>query len=121
MITTWSSGEPNTFMPDAILTELSVLIHHHPWWRARTRLVMAILKRHSINPPDRILDAGCGWGVTLDALEQRGYQASGLDVSRQALERLNRPDRSLIEADLTQSFGLAVPALPVFGEFWPST
>ena len=72
-----------------------------------TRLVMAILERHAIAPPARILDAGCGWGVTLEALEQRGFRATGLDVSRQALERLDHPDRPLIEADLTRPLAAA--------------
>ena len=101
MITTWSQGEPDGFMPEAILTELSALIRRHPWWQARARLVGSILEQHAISPPARILDAGCGWGVTLEALEERGYKASGMDVSRQALERLDGPDRQLIEADLT--------------------
>jgi SAM-dependent methyltransferase len=105
MITTWSQGEPDAFMSEAILTELSALIRDHPWWQARTRLVMSILERHAVGPPARILDAGCGWGVSLEALENQGYRAVGLDVSRRALERLDRPDRPLIEADLTTPFG----------------
>jgi SAM-dependent methyltransferase len=48
------------------------------------------------------MDAGCGWGVTLDSLEKDGYDAIGLDQSRRALERIDRPDRSLVEADLNQ-------------------
>ena len=31
-----------------------------------------------------------------------GYEATGLDQSRLRLEQLDRPDRSLIEADLNQ-------------------
>ena len=38
-------------MPEAILTELSALIRRHPWWQARTRLVLAILEQHAIAPP----------------------------------------------------------------------
>jgi SAM-dependent methyltransferase len=109
MITTWSQGEPDGFMPEAILTELPALIRRHPWWQARARLVGSILEHRAISPPARILDAGCGWGVTLEALEDRGYKASGMDVSRQALERLDGPDRQLIEADLT--FPLDPPAV----------
>ena len=105
MITTWSRGAADGFMPEAILTELSVVIHRHPWWQARTRLVLSILSRNGISPPACVLDAGCGWGVTLEALENHGYRASGLDVSRQALERLDRRDRQLIEADLTCPLG----------------
>jgi 2-polyprenyl-3-methyl-5-hydroxy-6-metoxy-1,4-benzoquinol methylase len=104
MIERWSQGEPDSFMAEAILTELSALIHRHPWWRARTRLVLSLLRRHTINPPARVLDAGCGWGVTLEALERHAYRASGLDVSLRALERLDQSDRHLIEADLTRPF-----------------
>jgi SAM-dependent methyltransferase len=114
MITTWSQGEPGTFMPEAILTDLSALIRRHPWWQARTRLVLSILKRYAIAPPARVLDAGCGWGTTLDALEQRGYQPTGVDVSRQALEHLDRPDRMLIEADLTCEFAPTAVAQSAF-------
>ena len=35
MITTWSQGEPDAFMPGAAVTELSGLIRRHPWWQAR--------------------------------------------------------------------------------------
>ena len=52
--------------------------------------------------------------MTLEALEERGYRASGLDVSRQALERLDRPDRPLIEADLTRPFDPAAVAHAAF-------
>jgi SAM-dependent methyltransferase len=65
-------------------------------------LTLALLDRLGIRPPARVLDAGCGWGVTLDALERRGYRADGMDISRRALERLDRPGRALIEADLTR-------------------
>ena len=49
-----------------------------------------------------MLDAGCGWGTTLEALEARGYRAVGADISRKALELLDRPGRDLVEADLTK-------------------
>jgi SAM-dependent methyltransferase len=114
MITTWSQGEPDGFMPEAILTELSALTRRHPWWQARTRLVVSILSQNAVLPPAQVLDAGCGWGVTLEALEERGYRATGLDVSRQALERLDRPDRRLIEADLTCPLGPTAVAHAAF-------
>ena len=49
-----------------------------------------------------MLDAGCGWGTTLEALERAGYRATGADISRRALERLDRPGRELVEVDLTK-------------------
>ncbi|HZW29660.1 MAG TPA: class I SAM-dependent methyltransferase [Isosphaeraceae bacterium] len=102
MITTWSSGLADAHMDEGILVQLGVLIRRHPWWWARTRLTLALLDRLGIRPPARVLDAGCGWGVTLESLERAGYQAIGLDVSRSMLERLDRPGRALIEADLAQ-------------------
>jgi SAM-dependent methyltransferase len=114
MITTWSQGAPDDFMPEGILTELSALVRRHPWWQARARLVVSILKQNTISPPAQVLDAGCGWGVTLEALEGRGYRATGLDVSRQALVRLDRPDRRLIEADLTCPLGPTAVAHAAF-------
>jgi SAM-dependent methyltransferase len=89
-------------MSESILVELGAEIRRHPWWRARARLTLALLVQAGVRPPARVLDAGCGWGVTLDHLERGGYRAVGLDISRRALQRLDRPGRRLIEADLTQ-------------------
>ena len=105
MITTWSRGEPAGFMPEGILIRLAHQVRRHPWWQARARLVLAILRRAGLEPPAQVLDAGCGWGVTLEVLEAAGYGVSGLDISRRALERLDRPGRRLIEADLTRLDG----------------
>jgi SAM-dependent methyltransferase len=93
-------------MAEEILLELGERIRVHPWWIARASLTLALLERSGVHPPSRVLDAGCGWGVTLEALERRGYRAAGLDVSRRTLELLDRPGRRLIEADL------AVPPPP---------
>lgn len=101
MIETWSTGQPDEGMAEAILLDPRETIRRHPWWLARARLTLALLKQAGVDPPATVLDAGCGWGVTLDALERGGYRATGLDVSRRALECLDRADRSLIEADLT--------------------
>ncbi len=102
MIERWSTGAPDGEMSDAMLIGLASEIERHPWWRARARLTMALLDREALHPPATVLDAGCGWGVTLDALERRGYRAAGLDVSAGALGRLDRAGRRLIAADLTQ-------------------
>jgi SAM-dependent methyltransferase len=102
MIVTWSRGDPSQNMPEEILADLGPIIRRHPWWQARARLTLALLEQQGIRPPATILDVGCGWGVTLDHLERRGYRVTGLDIARRALELLDRPDRTLIEADLTQ-------------------
>ena len=102
MITIWSGGRPETNMDEQILIDLRDNVARHPWWLARADLVLALLKKLSIFPPATILEAGCGWGINLEALEAAGYQITGLDVSRKMLDRLDRPDRRLVEADLIQ-------------------
>ena len=58
--------------------------------------------RLGVAPPARVLDAGCGWGTTLDGVERAGYRAVGADISRRALAELDRPGRELVELDLTR-------------------
>ncbi|WP_165064775.1 class I SAM-dependent methyltransferase [Paludisphaera rhizosphaerae] len=91
-------------MSEEILMRTGDAVRRHPWWTARARLTLALLKRYGIRPPNRVLDAGCGWGVTLESLETAGYEAIGLDVSPQILGRLDTPGRRLVEADLTQAW-----------------
>jgi len=102
MIRTWSEGSADVHMPEEILVDLGASIDRHPWWKARSKLTIALLDQLEIRPPARLLDAGCGWGTTLAALEAAGYRAAGMDISRRMLERLDRPDRELFVADLTR-------------------
>ena len=102
MIKTWSRGNANDCMSEDMLTELAGVIRGHPWFRARTKFCLGLLQRLHVRPPARVLDAGCGWGINLEALEQRGYRAVGLDISERMLRRLDRPGRELIAADLGQ-------------------
>lgn len=102
MIQKWSEGVADDNMSEDILTDLTHIIQRHPWWHARSKLVKILLGQLGIQPPARILDAGCGWGVTLAALEDAKYEVTGCDISRRALERLDRPSRQLVEADLTK-------------------
>jgi 2-polyprenyl-3-methyl-5-hydroxy-6-metoxy-1,4-benzoquinol methylase len=104
VITTWSEGCAERNMAESILVDLADLVRAHPWWRARARLTLALLERLGVRAPARVLDAGCGWGTTLEALERCGYQAAGMDISRRTLERLDhdRPGRELYVADLAR-------------------
>lgn len=105
MIETWCSGDAELGMSEQILLDqvsLSDTLSKHPWYAARAKLALALLRSAGVRPPAHVLDAGCGWGVNLDALEAAGYRVVGLDVSRETLERLDRPHRTLVEADLTQ-------------------
>ena len=101
MIRTWSEGRADDNMAESILVDLAAAVGRHPWWAARSRLTLRLLASLGIHAPARVLDAGCGWGTTLEALERAGYRAAGMDVSRRALERLDGPGRDLIVADLT--------------------
>lgn len=101
MIRRWSRGVADGHMAEEILVRTGDAVRRHPWWSARARLTLTLLRRLGIRPPARVLDAGCGWGVTLEALESVGYRAAGLDVSPRILARLDRPGRDLIEADLS--------------------
>ena len=103
MITVWSRGVADDNMPEKMLLETLEKVRRHPWYAARAKLVLATLRRHGVLAPAQIMDVGCGWGVTLEMLEAAGYAASGLDISRQILERIDRPNRRLFEADLSQS------------------
>jgi SAM-dependent methyltransferase len=102
MIETWSKGEADANMPQELLVDLYEKVNRHPWWAARARLARRLLDVHGVQPPASVVDVGCGWGTNLVALEQAAYQVTGLDISRRALEIIERPGRRLIEADLTQ-------------------
>ena len=65
-------------------------------------LTRALLEKLGVDRSARVLDAGCGWGVTLVRLERSGFHVDGLDISKRALEALDRPGRLLIQADLAQ-------------------
>ena len=102
MIVQWSSGSAEDSMWEDILSSLAGTVSRHPWFQARARMSVALLRELGVLPPARILDAGCGWGTNLLALERAGYRPIGLDISGRSLERLDRPGRELIQADLTQ-------------------
>lgn len=110
MITSWSMGSPSEGMDEAILVEFAQIIGRHPWWKARADLVRELLKSLGIVPPAALLEAGCGWGTNLTVLEHAGYAVTGLDVSRQALQMIDRPNRRLIEADLSKDLPENLPA-----------
>jgi 2-polyprenyl-3-methyl-5-hydroxy-6-metoxy-1,4-benzoquinol methylase len=102
VIERWSQGIADDNMAEDILVDLARIVQRHPWWKARAALTLELLKQLGVKPPAPVLDAGCGWGVTLDVLEERGYTAVGMDISRRTLEMLDCPGRRLAEADLTK-------------------
>lgn len=102
MIEILSQGLADEVMPEEMLTQTLERVRSHPWWKARARLATALLGQLDIRPPASVLDVGCGWGVTFDALEAAGYATIGIDISRKILDRLDRAGRRLVQADLRQ-------------------
>ena len=74
MFVKWSTGDADQAMSEDILVELAGQVSRHPWFRARAKLAVAVLRMMNILPPARVLDAGCGWGLTLEVLEAKGVR-----------------------------------------------
>jgi len=102
MITVWSRGVADDNMPEQMLVDTLEKVRRHPWWFARAKLALATFSRFGVLPAAKIMDVGCGWGINIEMFETAGYTVSGLDISRQILERIDRPHRRLFEADLNQ-------------------
>lgn len=102
MISVLSEGSADEVMPETMLTTTLDRVRKHPWWHARADLAIEVLRRNRVLPPATVIDVGCGWGVTLEAMETAGFTVIGLDISRQILEKIDRPQRRLVQADLRQ-------------------
>ena len=103
MIKIWNETSPDhaeDHMPQEILTRLSGHVSMHPWWQARARLVARLIHLKLGRGKQKVLDVGCGWGVTLAYLESQGHHVTGLDVGRSALEMLDSHARLLILGDI---------------------
>lgn len=109
MITTWSRGAADENMPEKLLVATVQRVRGHPWWLARAKLVLAVLRENQIFPPSTVAEAGCGWGTNLDILETAGYKVTGFDISRQILEKIDRPERNLVEIDLNHELPAGHP------------
>ncbi len=109
MITTWSRGAADENMPEKMLVATLECVRRHPWHHARAKLVLAALRENKIFPPITVAEAGCGWGTNMDVLEKAGYNVTGFDISRQILERIDRPERNLIEMDLKHNLPAGHP------------
>jgi 2-polyprenyl-3-methyl-5-hydroxy-6-metoxy-1,4-benzoquinol methylase len=97
-------------MDEHLLLETWGAAARHPWFRIRNRFLLERLDALGVRPGASVLDAGCGWGLLLLALETKGYRVTGLDHSPELLRRLDRPGRTLIEADLRQPPGTDAPS-----------
>jgi SAM-dependent methyltransferase len=59
-------------------------LHEEPGRRETARRLLGLIARHV--PAGRLLDVGCGHGLLLDEARRRGYEVSGLELSRSAAE-----------------------------------
>jgi ubiquinone/menaquinone biosynthesis C-methylase UbiE len=58
---------------------------HHWWYKGRREIVKSQIRQLALPAAPRILDAGCGSGCTLDALQEFG-EVSGCDINPLAIE-----------------------------------
>jgi SAM-dependent methyltransferase len=56
-------------------------IERHYWYRARNRIVARKL-RAVLRPGSRVLDVGCGPGITVDHLRRAGIDCAGVEPGR---------------------------------------
>lgn len=59
---------------------------NHWWSRVRRNLIFDLLQKYKIPKTAKIFDFGCGSGYTVGYLQRHGYDASGTDVSTEAIE-----------------------------------
>jgi SAM-dependent methyltransferase len=59
--------------------------------------LIEVLRSHGVES-GRVLDVGCGFGFFVEALEDRGYEPSGLEVSDYACERARERTQAPIVA-----------------------
>jgi len=55
------------------------------WFKARRNLIFQIFKKYNIGTDKKILDYGCGSGFLAGQLQAKGYDVSGVDVSKEAI------------------------------------
>lgn len=76
--------------------------------------IEACFKKHAAGPVRRVLDIACGTGPHLLRLAKRGYEMTGLDLSRENLAYVReRAEKSGLKVELVQAdmidFELALP------------
>lgn len=59
---------------------------HHWWFRVRRNIIFWLIQKYDISKTAKIFDFGCGSGYLAGELQKMGYNASGSDTSREAIE-----------------------------------
>ncbi len=108
MIIIWRSGSPADNMEESLLVNLRPSILRHPWLTARAA-GLGSTARQGATAVGEHSRSRLRLGTNLERLEAAGFQVTGLDVSRRALELIDRPYRQLIEADLSKDLPESAP------------
>ncbi len=59
---------------------------NHWWFRVRRNIILSLIRKYEISKTAKIFDFGCGSGYTVGYLQKLGYDASGADVSVEAIK-----------------------------------
>ncbi len=79
-------------MIQRLIFEFLYLLGRTPWdTEISPPELLTFLENHE---PGRALDIGCGTGTNLITMAQRGWQVTGVDVSREAIRRAQRKARA---------------------------
>lgn len=58
----------------------------HWWFKVRRNIIGSLIKKYKISKTAKIFDFGCGSGDTVGYLQRMGFDASGADISAEAIE-----------------------------------
>jgi SAM-dependent methyltransferase len=86
------------------LAQLGAMEGWHFWFAGRRTLINRLLAASNIATTDRVLDAGCGTGSTLQLMRARGHRVVGLDLRGEGLRAVRDAcgDCSVVQADVTR-------------------
>ena len=59
---------------------------NHWWFRVRRNIIRLLIKEYKIPKTAKIFDFGCGSGYNVGFLQKLGFDASGADISAEAIE-----------------------------------
>lgn len=56
------------------------------WFKVRRNIIFWFLEKYNIGKNNKILDYGCGSGFLVGQLQNQGYDAHGVDISKEAID-----------------------------------
>lgn len=68
------------------------------WFRVRRNIIFGFFKEYNLGKENKILDYGCGSGFLVGQFQDKGYDAYGVDTSKEAVDfGTNKGIRSLFQ------------------------